>query len=163
MLGKTNNAILQQIEQGIQAKVDPAKMNDFQRIVTAGLKIMYDPKTHPLMVRQLSKQGDPADIAGDGAASLVALIYKESKHTMPIKEGVLASQIWLCEGLDFMAQSGKIQITNDLVARATKSLMAHILQLFKIDPRRVNQAALAGQAAQGQSAKPPGIIAGAQQ
>ena len=164
MLGKTNNAILQQVEQAIQAKVQPKDQSAFQRIVTAGLKVMYDPQTHPIMVRQMSKPGDPAEVAGEGAASLLAILYKESKGTMPIGPGILAAQIWLCEGLDFMAQAGKIQVSDDVVAMATKSMMAHILQIFHVPPAKINQAMHAG-AAQQQGAQPApassGIVAGA--
>lgn len=158
MIGKTQNEILQQVEQAIVAKVPPDKKNAFDRIVTAGLKVMYDPQSHPLMVKQLSKPGDPATIAGEGAGALLGMIYKESKGSLPITEGVMASQIWLCEALDFMAQSGQIQITNDLVANATKSLMSHILQIFGVNPAKINQAAQAGQQA---NAKPDGIVGGA--
>jgi hypothetical protein len=158
MIGKTQNAILQQVEQAITQKVDPSMAQAFERIVTAGLKVMYDPQTHPMMVKQLSKPGDPATIAGEGAAALLGLLYKESKGSMPIKPAVLAAQIWLCEGLDFMAQAGQIEITNDLVAEATKSLMSHILQIFGVNPNKINQAAQAGQQA---TASSDGIVGGA--
>jgi len=158
MLGKTQNAILQQVEQNITQKVDPSMAQAFERIVTAGLKVMYDPRTHPLMVKQLSKPGDPATVAGEGAGALLGMLYKESKGTMPIKPAVLAAQIWLCEGLDFMAQAGQIQITDELVANATKSLLSHILQIFGVNPNKINQAAQVGQNA---AAGPGGIVGGA--
>lgn len=144
MLGKTNNPKLQQVEQAVQAKVPPDLMNAFDRIVVAGEKIMYSPETRQMLQSQLGKQGDPTEIAGEGVAKLMGIMFKKSKGTMPMKAAVPAAQVLLCEGLDFMEQAGLVQVTDEVIAQATKAMMAYLLQIFGFSKDKVDQYMHAG-------------------
>lgn len=157
MLGQTNNPTLQQIEQEVQSKVPQDMQNAFQRIVTGGLKIMYDPKTHEMVSNQLNQEGDPSDVAGEGVAKLIGLLYKESKGTMPIKAAIPAAQILLCEGLDFMEKAGRIELNNDTIAKATQDMIGYLLQLFGFKQEQIAEYMKAGAQQQGQGAteQPP--------
>lgn len=160
MLGKTKNPQLQQVEQAVEDKVPPDLQDALQRIVTGGLTVMYSPQTRQMLVSQLNKPGEPTEVAGEGIAKLMALLYKQSKGTMPMKAAVPAAQILLCEGLDFMAEAGKVQITSDTIAQATKAMMAYLLQVFGFSKDKVQQFMQAGaQNAAPQQAAPAGIIA----
>ena len=59
-----------------QGSGEPEKC--FQRIITAGLKVMYDPKTNDMMAK-LKSQSDPAEIAGAGVAKLLGLLMNQSR------------------------------------------------------------------------------------
>lgn len=181
MLGQTQDPLLQKTEQAIQAKVAPDSQQAFQRIVTAGLKVMYSPETHDLMVKQLGANGDPAEMAGAGAAKLLGILFKQSKGTMPMSGAIPAATVLLCEGLDFMEKSGKVKVTSDLISAAMKALSANLLQLFGATPQKLQnilsngaqadknapqgsaqppQATQAAPSAPPQQAAPTGIIAG---
>lgn len=139
MIGNTTNPTLQKIEQAINAKVDPQLQNAFQRIVAAGLKIMYSPQTRQLLQNQMRQHGEPTEIAGEGVAKLIAIAYKESRGTMPMKAAIPAAQVLLCEALDFMAKAGMIEITNDTIAESTKSMIAYLLQIFGFTQQKIQQ------------------------
>jgi hypothetical protein len=149
MLGKTTNPQLQAVEQAVQTKVPPELNSAFQRIVAAGEKVMYAPETRHLLQSQLSQKGAPADLAGQGVAKLMGLLFKESKGTMPMKAAIPAAQVLLCEALDFMEKAGLVQVGDDLIAEATKDMMAYLLQIFGFKKAQIDQYMHAGMASQG--------------
>jgi hypothetical protein len=102
-----------------------------------------------MLQSQLSKQGEPTEIAGEGVAKLLGMMYKESKGTMPMKAAVPAAQVLLCEALDFMEQAGLVQVSDELIAQATKSMMAYLLQVFGFKKEQVDKYMHAGMAAHG--------------
>lgn len=162
------NPLLEKVSQALLAKVAPENRNTVQKIVLAGEKVMHSPQTHQMMTAQLSKPGDPAQNAGEGVAKLMGLLFKESKGTMQMKTAVPASQLLLFEGLDFMEQTGKIKVSNELIASASKALSGYFLQLFGVTPEKLAQlkqkAQSAGTPPITSSAPPPpqGLIAAVQ-
>ena len=178
MLGKTTNPLLQQTEQAIQAKIQPQYQNAFQRTVTAGLTIMYSPQSHQITMAQLTKPGDPAHNVSEGAAKLVGILYKQSKNTMPIQIMAPAAMIFMCEGLGFLEQSGKLQVNPQILSSATHDTAAYVLKLMGVSQQqmhtviahgRAQKEAAAGPQSTPQAPVPPtppqsgGIISGAMQ
>ena len=173
MLGAQMNPLLAKTEQAIQSKVSPQLAPMVQRIVTAGHKVMYDPKTHAMAMKALTMPGDKATVAGQAATKLVGLLYTEAHGGVKVQAAIPAGVILLCEGLDFMEKSGMLKVTQQVLADAMKSMLTSTLQMFGITPQKLAQmkygqpgAAPAGQPAQPamQAApqRPAGIIAGAQ-
>ena len=160
MLGKTQNPQLQAVEQAISEKVPPELKGAFQRIIVAGEKVLYDKSTGDLVQQQLNQPGDPAHIAGEGVAKLFMLLFQQSKQTMPMKAGIPAAQMLLCEVLSFMESIGKVKVDDALIAAATKELMNYLLQAFGISQEKLQKMATAGargnsQAPTTESAAPP--------
>ena len=124
MLGTTHNKLLAKAEQAIQDKVPAAMQGALQKAVHAGLTIMYSPYGTKAISQLIAKHGDPESAVAEGAAKLVGEMYKQSKGTMSMKIGVPAATILMCEGLDFLEKSGKLTVTNDVIAEATKDLGA---------------------------------------
>lgn len=154
MLGQGHNELLQKVEQAVLEKVPQDKVNAFQRIVAAGEKIMYSDQTRQMLANQLNQQGDPAEIAGEGVAKLFALMFKESRNTMPMDAGILASQVLLCEALDFLEKTGRVQITNEVIGDATQAMIAYLLQMFGVSPDKLTQMMQAGADAHGGQQQP---------
>lgn len=144
MLGQSTNPQLQQVEQAVQGKVPPELMGAFQRIVTAGLKVMYSPQTRQMLASQLKQQGDPSEIVGQGIAKLMAILYQQSKGTMPMKAAIPAAQVLTCEAIDFAAKAGIMQITNDTIAQTTQEMVSALLQVFGFSQSKVQQFIQAG-------------------
>lgn len=168
MLGKTTNALLQKIEAAVEAKIDPKFAIGLKKTVSAGLMVMYSPQSHDMMVKQMQQPGEPTELAGEGTAKLMGLLYTESRQTMPMKVLFPAATVLLCEGLDFMEKSGKIQITNDTVSAAMTSLSSNLLQLLHISQDQlhsiINKGAASIQKPQAApAAQRGGIINGAMQ
>jgi hypothetical protein len=134
---QNENAVLARVEQAIMAKVDPKAKSAVMRIVAAGMKVMFSQQTHELMLQTINKPGDMIENVADGVAELMILMYKQSRGTMPVDAAIPASVILLCHALDYMAKAGKIQISNDVVAQATKAMMAYLMQRMGITPDKM--------------------------
>ena len=161
MIGQTQNPLLIKTERAIQEKLKPQSVSAFQRIVTAGLKVMYSPQTRQMLARQLMSGGDPATVAGEGAAKLMGILISQSKGSM-LQPAILpavmpAATVLLCEGLDFMEKAGKAQVTPDLLAEATHTMGTALLQVLGATPERIAQAKAQQQAAL-QQQNPTGIV-----
>ncbi|MFI4938922.1 MAG: hypothetical protein ACHP7O_01035 [Burkholderiales bacterium] len=139
MLGKTNNPLLQQTEQAVQAKVSPQMQNTLQRAVVAGLTVMYSPQSHQIMLAQLTKPGDPAQNVAEGVAKLIGVLYRQSRSTMPIPIMIPAAMILMCEGLDFLSKANGTQITPQLVAQCTQDVGQFMLKLLGISQQQMHQ------------------------
>jgi hypothetical protein len=152
------NPMLQQAAQAVEAKVPPDLKNTYQRIILAGEKFMYSPKTHEMMMKQMSGP-NPAEAAGEGIAKLFAILMKESKGTLRMEAAIPAMTVLLCDGLDFLEQAGRIKVDEQLLAAATEEMGSDILQMLGMTPDKLQQMmAQRGQPA----AQPAGIVAGAQ-
>lgn len=173
MLGTQMNPLLVKAEQAIQSKVSPQLAPMVQRIVMAGHKVMYDPKTHAMAMKALTMPGNKAVVAGQAATKLVGLLYTEAHGGVNVQAAIPAGVILLCEGLDFMEKSGMLKVTQQVLADAMKSMMTSTLQMFGVTPQKLTQMKASGQSSGQQGSQPPmqpaqsaprpaGIIAGAQ-
>ena len=165
MLGKTTNPILQKTEQAIEAKVKPEQKAAFQKIIAAGLKLMYADKMRAGVTKSLKEGGDPAQIVGDGVAKLLGIMMNQSKGTMPMQAAVPAATILLCEGLDFVEQAGVVKVDSNVLATAMQEMNSSFMQLLGVTPEKLQammQKAKTSAAPATQPAKPSGLIAAAQ-
>lgn len=131
--------LLTQVKQGIEAKIPPNLQEDTQKMVVAGMKIMFDAQTHQMMMKQINQSGDITDNVAKGIGALMSIIFRSSKGAPPIDAAVPASILLMVEALDYLAQTGKIQITPDIVAQCTKTLMAYMMQKLGLTPEKIRQ------------------------
>lgn len=135
---QSENQILARVEQEMMSKVDAKMAQVVQRIVAAGMKVMFDSRTHELLVDAINKPGDLLENVGKGVADLMILLFQQSRGTMPQQAVGAASVILLCHALDYLGKTGKIQISNEIVAQATKAMMAYFLQRVGLTPQKMN-------------------------
>lgn len=157
MLSKQTNPTLAKTEAAITAKIPTKLKSAFSKAVTVGLKMMYSDQGSQVMKDQLNKSPDYARNVAEGAAKLVGEMFKQSKNTMPIKIAMPAAVMLMCEGLDFLEKAGKVKVTPELVATATKYLSEFVLQLFGVSQDKLHQLVQQRQ----QTNKPQGIIGSA--
>lgn len=153
MLGQTTNKMLQQVEQQTESKVDPTMLAQFHRIVNAGLKVMYSDQSHHLMAQELAKPGDPTEVVGEGVAKLMVILFKEGKHSLPMKAMMPATVVLCCEALDFAEKSGKLTVDNNAIAATVQEAMSTLLQALGVSPDRL-QSMMSNQQQAGPSAAP---------
>ena len=156
MINKNANPLLVKTEQAVMAKLAPDQRKAFQKIMTAGLRVLDSEQSHKLVAGQLKQNADPADIAGVGVAKLLGVLINQSKGTMPMKAAMPAATVLLLESLDRLEELGKIEITNDTLAAAMQSMSSAIMQLFGVTPQKMDamMKAKQGQAPEAQPAAP---------
>lgn len=159
-IGQTNNPLLQQVEEGVKQKVPAQYQNALQRTITAALTVMYSQQMHQVMVQQLTKPGDPVNNVAEGAAKLMAELYKQSKGTLPVQVMIPAAVIMMCEGMDFLAKANpSFHVNQQTVAQCAQDTTGYMLkvlginqsQLHSVVAHGLHQATQQGQAAQGQA------------
>lgn len=159
---KQVNPLLTKIEQGIEAKIKPENKQAYTRIVIAGMKVMFDEKTHQMMSDQLKSSNDIVKNVAEGIAGLMMLLYKESKEKMPMVAAIPASIVLMAKALDFAEKTMSVQITPDMLAKVTQATSEAVLLKFGITPEMVQDAVNKHQSGQGASmpppAKPTGLI-----
>lgn len=142
---QNQNQILEKTAAEVLNTVPPDLKNTTQRIVLAGKKVMYSDQTHDLMIEQLKEPGEPAVVAGQGMAKLFSLLLQQSQPneksapTLDMNAAFPAMQILLCEGLGFMEEAGIAQVTPELLATATQTMIASMLQMLGITPEKMQE------------------------
>lgn len=133
------NQLLQQTEQQILSKAHPKLVPVIQQIVKAGKQVMYSESTRHMLLNQFKRGGDPAEVVGEAIAKLMGILWRESKGTIPMQAAAPAAAMLLCEGMNFLEESGVLQVTPELLANSTKAMSANLLQLFGVSPERFQQ------------------------
>ena len=101
----------------INTKLDPAKQNALERIVLAGMKVMFSPQTHQMMLQELDAQGDIVDKLAQGTAKLMGLLYQQSRNTMPGDLLIPAGGVLMAKACEFLNKSGTA-VTEDQFRQA---------------------------------------------
>jgi len=122
----------------VQAKVRETIPAQFrvavQKIYLAGMKLMFSPETHELMLQQLKGNDFTAQAVARGIAALITLMYRQSKGTMPIPAVVPAAILLACEALDYLEQTGKEQVSSELISDVVQQVVAILLQKVGLTP-----------------------------
>ena len=128
-------ATVAKIEQNLQPKLRPA----YDKIVVAGLKVaMQDGENG--MLSKLVKNKNPAEAAGAGAASLVLILSKNSRDTMPQNVMITAGATLMLHALEFLEDSKTITVGKEEIATATKAYTNMIFKNLGITPQMLAKA-----------------------
>lgn len=138
--------ILQQIEDGIEAKVPPNLKQAYMAVLVSGMKIMFSAETSKFMDQRLQQASDPVQAVSKGISDMMVMIYLESKKTMNIPAGMLASMSLTCQALDYAERAGKIKVTEELAGQAVQSSVMATMARFGITQDKINQTVSQAQA-----------------
>jgi hypothetical protein len=121
-----------------QKIVDSIKLDDpSQRIVTAGLRFMFDPKTHKMLIEGIEDADDPLNMIGKGVAGIVVMMKKRAKGTMPPDGAVKASVVLLMHALDFAAKVDLIEESPEVINQSLQPMMEAMLSAEGITPDKM--------------------------
>lgn len=154
MINKKANPLLVKTEEAVRAKVPPAQMKAFEKIVAAGVKVMFAESMHKLILQQFQSADNPADAAGEGTAKLMGILISQSKGTMPMEAGLPASDVILLEVLDMLEELGKLKVDKDTLAEAAQSKASALMQLFGITPQKLDEMMAKAKPQEQQQAQP---------
>lgn len=106
------------------------------RIVTAGMKVMFDPKTHQMMLDEIKKPGPIEQKLGMSIAGLMGLLVKESNNSLPPQLLIPAGIVLLAHASEFLVQAG-IPCSDHDIAASIDVFVHTVLTAFKLDPAKV--------------------------
>lgn len=135
-----HNQMLGKAEQTIMARQTPQNQRTVLKVVTAGMKIAMQGGNQSALA-QLPKQTAPLEMAVKGAVNLVALMYKASRGTMPAKAIPAAATILMLHALDFLDQTGTVEVDEDVLTQAMKKITDQIFRQMGVSNQMLQEAA----------------------
>lgn len=120
-------------------QMPPELQEAYDRVVIAGMKVMFSKESHKLMLDELQKEGPIAQKLGMGIAGLMLLLFKESNETIPPQVIIPAGVNLLSRAADFIRKSGIDSITNADIGDAMELMISTILQKFGVSPDQMEQ------------------------
>ena len=123
-----------------QIKMPPELQEAYQRVVLAGMKMLFDKNTNKLAVKQLqSMEGSLPERLGKSIAGLLAELFRQSNKTMPPQVIIPAGVELLMQAADFIRKSKLEPINNKDIGDAMDVMVTSVLQMFKLDPGKIVQ------------------------
>lgn len=120
-------------------KMPPELQEAYERVVIAGMKVMFSKESHKFMLRELQREGPMDQRLGKGIAGLMLLLVKESNNTIPPEVIIPAGMKLMMEAVDFMRETGLGQPTNAEIGGGMQIMISTILEKFGIAPDKMEQ------------------------
>jgi hypothetical protein len=117
----------------------PELQEAYERVVIAGMKVMFSKESHRAMLKELQREGPLDQRLGKGIAGLMLLLFKESNGTMPPAVIIPAGVKLLMEAVDFMRDAGMGNPTNAEIGNGMQIMIAIILEKFGVAPDKMEQ------------------------
>lgn len=139
-------------------EMNPKDMEDFQKVVMAGMKIMYGKETFNIFASGMRKKDIPLPkrLAME-SAGLMKMLFEKSGGKIPPQIIAPAAAMLLMEMGKFMKEAGVESPSSDQMREATGLLMGLLKQLFaKSRPGSSGQAMDGPQTDQPMQPPPPG-------
>lgn len=125
------------VKNGIQ--IPPDMQEAYDRVVVAGMKLMFSKETHRIMLKEMQKEGPLSQRLGRGVAGLMLIMVKESNSTMPPQIIIPAGVELLMQAVDFMKKTDMANPTNEEIGQAMQIMITTILEKFGVDPAKFEQ------------------------
>lgn len=137
---------------------DPQMAKDFNKVVQAGLKIMYAPETRKMLADGLTQQGSVADIMSQEIAGLMKIMDDKSGGKIP-RGVVIPAAVALMQDLgDFIKEAGIAEPTDEDMKEALQKVVVLLVGAFHGDSETPGQDPEEGEQAEGEA--PPQQAAG---
>lgn len=174
------NDKLTQIEQQIEAKVPPEKKQAYNNAVTAGLKIMFDPKTHQNMelVKNPQSRKDPVGTVAKGVVGLCWLMIVQRDHAWrqqhpnatndesqnfiadTVQYMIFAGITLMTKAIDYAERGLGIQFDDNMIAQTTKLIYDQMFRKLGIPPEQLQQMIDQNKAGNQSQPQPSGMLIG---
>jgi len=132
---------LDQIEQGIMSGVMPEHQASLEQIVVAGKRVLYDPKTHEQVFKEIEDIGedsDPRNVA-IGVAGLLTLLKQDVRKKFPDDVIIPAGALLTVEVMRFLADAEMLEVTPEFTGNAVEEFLAIMMQKMDLGPQQPQQ------------------------
>ncbi|MBK8772473.1 MAG: hypothetical protein IPM06_18905 [Rhizobiales bacterium] len=120
-------------------QMDPALKEAFQKVVMAGLKIMYAPQTRETLASSLSQDQPIADVVASNVAGLMRIMDDKSGGKIPRQVIIPAAVVLMQDLFKFVAESGIAQPTEDDATQALQKLVVTLAQTYHVMSKQPEQ------------------------
>lgn len=152
------NPILNQIETEVEATLKPEQQRMYQGIMVAGMKLAFDPKTHPKLLEGLKSSPDMGKNISLVCVGIISMIFDQTKPDVNefLPAAVPAVINLMCQIMEFAEGAGLVEVTPELTAAASSAAVKGLFKKAGIDDNMVKQAIEQGKQKQPGAAAPMG-------
>lgn len=120
-------------------KIPPELQNAYDRVVLAGMKLMFSKDAQGFIQKQLAGGGPIGQKLGESVAGLMLMMFAQSNKTMPPQVIIPAGLELLSQAADFLRKSKMAPLSNKDFGDATEVMLTTILQKFGVTPEKMQQ------------------------
>lgn len=116
------------------------KMGDaYDRVLTAGMKMLYSPGTADTIQDLIFDKGIPmSNKLGEGVANLLVMMDNQGNGTIPKEVLIPVGVALLFEATDYMFECG-IEVTEDDLGKALELMINGVFIGYGIDPKKMDE------------------------
>jgi hypothetical protein len=116
--------------QAVRAKMTlpPQLRQAYDKVVLAGMKVMFDPSTHQQAMGMLQGEGPIDTRLAKAVAVLMGTLIKQSNNTMPPAVIIPAGIELIAAAGDFLKKGGQEPVTDDDIAGAMAEYVTIIME-----------------------------------
>jgi len=115
------------IRQQLRDNVPPPMREAYDKLVTAGMKFMFDEKTHHYVIEHLQGEGDAAQKLGEGVAALMVFLAQQSQGAFPSELVIPAGIELTLHAAEFGQESGLLELTPQTLGDAIQVMIFKLL------------------------------------
>ena len=123
-----------------EIKMPPELQEAYERVVLAGMKIMFSKETNEKVIKSIQGPGPIAKRLGVGIAGLIATLFQQSNKTMPPQLIIPAGTNLLMQAADFLKRGNIEKITDKDIGDAMQVMLNTVLDMFGVDPMKMRAA-----------------------
>lgn len=108
-----------------------------EKVLDGAIKILYGTPEAQQQTKEFIEGAKSPDDVLEGIVATLFVLYKKSNNTMPWGPAIAAGEILLLEGLAEAADAGKFELTDQVVADATKKFIEAVLNKLGVSTEQV--------------------------
>ena len=120
-----------------EIKMPPELQTAYERVVIAGMKLMFSKETHKLMLKELERKGPIAERLGKGIAGMMIILFNKSNKSIPPQVIIPAGTNLLMQAVQFMNAAKLEKINNKDVGDALDIFIRTILKTFGVSTDKI--------------------------
>lgn len=136
MAHSIKNALLIRMKDSVEQKLPDQLKEPVERIVLAGMKLLYSPETHQQIIQPIYEavkgNGFKPEQIGTGMLNLLSTISQAAQGKMPVEAAFPAGVILLCYVLDDLERTKGLTITQDLLTKIGSTMVRKFGEAFKV-------------------------------
>lgn len=118
--------------------VTPEMQKNYDKLVMAGMKVIYDQSTHASIINML-RSGEPSEALANAVTTIILQLDKQSGGKIP-EEIILPSSAELLGDLaELASKAGVFQVSEQIAAKAMQLLIISLGEHYGVDPKDVQQ------------------------
>lgn len=122
-----------------EIQIPPELQKAYDAAVTAGMQIMFDKRSHQIMISTLDAEGAMDDKLSKGIMQLVDIIWGKSNGALPPDIMIPVAVTLLLKAFDFLQKSNDPNATKEVLGNSVEKLINQYKALASQQPQESQQ------------------------